>query len=70
MKKPNKTSPTSNVVSSDILEKKRRLKELTRPRDCLVVNFSDDLPPFGEPESRGSAPPENKPTPVRDTGEK
>lgn len=54
MKKPYKTSPTSNVVSSDTLEKKRRLKELTRPRDCLVVNFSDDLPPLGEPESKGS----------------
>ncbi len=70
MKHPNKTSPTSNVISNDILEKKRRLKELTRPRECLSMAFSDSWLPFGEPESRGSAPPENKPTPVRDTGEK
>jgi len=66
MKKPNKTSPTSNVVSSDILEKKRRLKELTRPRECLSMAFSDDSLPILEPEPKSSIPTSNETNAAKD----
>lgn len=56
MKKPSKTSPTSNVISNSSLEKKRKQKELTRPRECLSMAFSDDSPPLGEPEPKSSVP--------------
>lgn len=50
MKKKLGTLPTVSVISSITLEKKRLLRELTRPRDCLVVDFSDDLLPYQELE--------------------